>query len=126
MQCRARNPTPSPVATGANVLSKSKDWVRCAGKRRFCASFASWVIPGAAVGRNPESRATHGLHIWIPGSLASLAPGMTRRRLREKTSLAQVGVFRMLFDIGLGEGAQRIDLQSLAARGIEHAADQRR
>ena len=41
-------------------------------------------------------------------------------------ALAQVGVFRMLFDIGLGEGAQRVDLQSLFARRIEHAADQRR
>ena len=42
------------------------------------------------------------------------------------SSLAQVGVFRMLFDVGLCEGAQRVDLQALAASDIEHAADQRR
>jgi len=32
----------------------------------------------------------------------------------------------MLVDIGLGKGAQRVDLQPLAAGCIEHAADQRR
>src|SRR5215475_5607179 len=74
MQCRARNPTPSPVATGANVLSKSKDWVRCKRKRRFCGRFVHLGIPGTAAGRSPESRTTKGVHIWIPGSLAPLAP----------------------------------------------------
>src|SRR5262249_46289397 len=79
---------------------------------------------GPAVGRSPESRTTNGAHVWIPGSLAPLAPrGMTRYRARKETSLAQVGVFRMFVDIGLGEGAQRLDLQPLAAGRIEHAAD---
>src|SRR5215813_6265770 len=77
MQCRARNPTPSPVATGANVLSKGKDWVRCALKRPFCSRFArrfTPVILGPAAGRDPESRTRQGVHGWIPGSLALLAP----------------------------------------------------
>src|SRR5262245_51694334 len=52
-------------------------------------------------------------------------PGVTRYRARKETSLAQVGVFRMPVDIGLGEGAQRVDLQPLATGRIEHAADQR-
>jgi hypothetical protein len=33
-----------------------------------------FVIPGAAEGRNPESRSEFGALVWIPGSLAALAP----------------------------------------------------
>ena len=32
------------------------------------------VIPGRAEGANPESRTRPGACIWIPGSLAPLAP----------------------------------------------------
>jgi hypothetical protein len=32
------------------------------------------VIPGPAEGQNPESRTQHFACVWIPGSLAPLAP----------------------------------------------------
>jgi hypothetical protein len=37
----------------------------------------SRVIPGRAEGADPESRHLRGASVWIPGSLATLAPGMT-------------------------------------------------
>ena len=49
-----------------------------------------------------------------------------KRAAVEWMPLTQVGVFRMLVDICPREGAQRVDLESFAARRIEHAADQRR
>ena len=33
-----------------------------------------FVIPGRAEGADPESRNSFGARLWIPGSLASLAP----------------------------------------------------
>src|SRR6476646_2488939 len=57
--------------------------------------------------------------VWVPAFAGTTAVDVSFLR-------QQIGVFRVPLDIALREGADRDDLQSLTAGGVENTADQRR
>jgi integrase len=80
--------------------------------------------------RNPtQSPVTTGRNVVLRGKYCItclLENGRFRpRKTRDRGLLLQVGVFGVPFDVALGERAHCLDLQALAAGGVEHAPCQR-